>query len=63
MSDKPYLDFSDIMARYQVGKSNALVIIRSIRTCCGGGKLPKGKVLPSELEYWESLPIKKEVRI
>lgn len=53
----------DIMERYGCGVNRAKTIIRSVRACCGGGKLPKGKILASELAYWESKPIKKEVRI
>ena len=57
------MDFRDIKPRYRCGETRARAIVRSIRACCGGGKLPRGKVLASELAYWESLPIKEEVRI
>lgn len=57
------LTYRDIMNRYCCGINRAKTIICSVRACCGGGKLPKGKILASELAYWESLPIKKEVRI
>ena len=61
--DKAYLDTQDIMKRYDVGVSTAQGIIRSIRSMCGGGKLGKGKVLPSEVEYWESEVDKRRVRL
>lgn len=57
------LTYENIMERYCCGINRAKTIIRSVRACCGGGKLPQGKILASELAYWESLPIKKEVRI
>ena len=49
------LTYPDIMARYGVGIGKARCIIRGIRAVCGGGKLGEGKVLPSEVLYWESL--------
>ena len=57
------LNYEDIMRRYAVGRTRALEIIRGIRSVCGGGKLGSGKVLPSEVLYWESLIIKKNVRL
>lgn len=57
------LDYKDIMRRYAVGEAKAYDIIRGIRSVCGGGKLGPGKVLPSEVFYWESLIEKKKVRI
>lgn len=57
------LTYENIMERYCCGINRAKTIIRSVRSCCGNGKLPRGKILASELAYWESLPIKKEVRI
>lgn len=57
------LTFRDIMARYGCGESSARNIIRSIRAACGGGLLPRGKVLASELHYWESNPKKEQVRL
>lgn len=57
------LTYKDIMARYGCGVSSARKIVKSIRSVCGNGKLPRGKVLQSELEYWESMPIKERVRI
>lgn len=48
-----YYDKYDIMSRYDVCEANAIAIIRSIRHYNGGGKLPKGKILPSELNAWE----------
>lgn len=57
------LDYKDIQARYGVGITNAREIIRGIRSVCGGGKLPTGKVLPSEVKYWESLVDKRTVRL
>ncbi|MBE6547953.1 MAG: hypothetical protein E7667_03620 [Ruminococcaceae bacterium] len=49
------LTCADIMKRYCVGQAKAYQIIRAIRSVCGGGKLGQGKVLPSEVRYWESL--------
>lgn len=57
------LTFVDIMVRYGCKETAARNIIRSIRAACGGGKLPRGKVLISELEYWENTPIKKQMRV
>lgn len=57
------LDYKDIQARYGVGNTNAREIIRGIKSVCGGGKLPAGKVLPSEVAYWESLVDKRTVRM
>lgn len=57
------LDYKDIQARYGVGVTNAREIIRGIRSVCGGGKLPTGKVLPSEVKYWEGLVDKRTVRL
>ncbi|MEE1048043.1 MAG: hypothetical protein U0M60_11540 [Clostridia bacterium] len=57
------LDYKDIQARYGVGITNAREIIRGIRSVCGGGKLPAGKVLPSEVKYWEGLVDKRTVRL
>lgn len=54
--------YVDIMQRYGVGVNKAYAIIRSIRAACGGGKLGSGKVLPAEVEYWESDVNKKVVR-
>lgn len=49
-----WLDVEGISARYGVGKSSAYNIIVAIREACGGGKLPTGKVLMSEVLCWES---------
>lgn len=57
------LDYKDIQTRYGVGVTNAREIIRGIRSVCGGGKLPAGKVLPSEVKYWEGLVDKRTVRL
>ena len=57
------LDYKDIQSRYGVGSTNAREIIRGIKSVCGGGKLPAGKVLPSEVKYWESLVDKRTVRM
>ena len=51
--DKPYLDKFDIMKRYEVGINQAMSLIRAIRAFNGGGVLSKGKVLVSEVTYWE----------
>lgn len=60
---KVALDYKDIMARYGVCVSKAREIIRGIRSVCGGGKLGAGKVLPSEVVYWESLVDNRRVRL
>lgn len=57
------LTYKDIMARYGVGVSKARNIIRGVRSVCGGGKLGEGKVLPSEVRYWESLVETRRVRL
>jgi hypothetical protein len=57
------LDYKDIQARYGVGVVKAREIIRGIRSVCGGGKLGEGKVLPSEVIYWESLVDTRRVRL
>jgi len=57
------LTYKDVMERYGVGIGKAREIIRGIRSVCGGGKLGEGKVLPSEVLYWESLVVKKTVRL
>lgn len=56
MSDnrKAYLDKFDISRRYDVSLNVALGIVRAIRFFNGGGALPRGKILPRELENWES---------
>ena len=57
------LTYPDIMTRYGVGENRARGIIRGIRSVCGGGKLGAGKVLPSEVAYWESLVDTRKVRL
>lgn len=57
------LDCQDIMERYGVGTNKAREIIRGIRSVCGGGKLGEGRVLPSEVLYWESLVDARKVRL
>ena len=57
------LTYPDIMERYGVGVGKARSIIRGIRSVCGGGKLGEGKVLPSEVLYWESLVSTRKVRL
>lgn len=54
---KTYLTVEDVAARYDVGKTKAGEIMRAVRHCCNGGKLDHdGRILLSELEYWESIP-------
>lgn len=53
----------DIQQRYGVGETQAREIIRGIRSVCGGGKLGVGKVLPSEVIYWENLVDARRVRL
>ena len=60
---KAYMDVNDIMARYACGLNKARGIIRSIRSVCGGGRLGCGKVLPSEVAYWEGTVDERKVRI
>ena len=57
------LTYKDIMVRYGVQETKARAILRAIRSVCGGGKLGQGRVLPSEVVYWESLVVKKTVRL
>lgn len=57
------LTYEDMKVRYGVGTNKARDIIRGIRRICGGGKLGEGKVLPSEVRYWESLVDKRTVRL
>ena len=57
------LTYKDIMVRYGVQETKARAILRGIRSVCGGGKLGQGRVLPSEVVYWESLVVKKTVRL
>lgn len=59
---KYFYDKFDIMQMYDCSETIALGYIRAIRETCGGGKLAKGKVLPSELEYWQTLIPVKEVK-
>lgn len=56
---KPYLDAKDIKDRYNVGINKAYEIIRCVHRVCGS-KLGPGKVLPSELAYWERRTISEE---
>ena len=60
---KAYMDVNDIMRRYACGMNKARGIIRSIRSVCGGGRLGCGKVLPSEVAYWEEQVDKRQVRL
>lgn len=53
-TNKAYIDKYDIMKRYNVSSNIALGIIRAVRFFNGGGALPRGKILPRELENWES---------
>ena len=57
------LTYKDIMVRYGVQETKARAILRAIRSVCGGGKLGQGRVLPSEVVYWESLIDKRMVRL
>lgn len=51
--EKAYFDAQDIATRYACGLNKAYSIIRAIRDFNGGGALSPGKVLASELKYWE----------
>lgn len=51
---RAYLDKYDIMRRYDVGMNKALCIMRGIQEFNGGGALGKGRILRTELEYWEA---------
>lgn len=57
------LTYKDIMVRYGVQETKARAILRGIRSVCGGGKLGQGRVLPSEVLYWESLLDARKVRL
>lgn len=57
------LTYKDIMVRYGVQETKARAILRAIRSVCGGGKLGQGRVLPSEVVYWESLVDARKVRL
>ncbi len=57
------LTYEDIMVRYGVKETKARAILRAIRSVCGGGKLGEGRVLPSEVIYWESLVDARKVRL
>ena len=47
----------EIMKRYEVSKGKAYAIIKAIRHRCNGGLLQiEGKVLNSEVRYWEDNP-------
>jgi len=61
MNEKAYLDKSDIMNRYDCGINKAKSIIKSIKEA-SGGVLGKGKVLPSEIEYWERKIIERKMK-
>lgn len=60
MYEKISIGVKEIKARYGVGTQTAYKIIREIRNYNGGGVLPKGLVLPFELEKWEHKNEKKE---
>ena len=51
---KAYMDYTDIMKRYDIGETKARRIIRTIQALNDGGMLPVGKVSPSEVELWEN---------
>ena len=51
--EKAFLCAQDIAERYACGICRAYSIIRAIRDFNDGGALPIGKVLLSEVEYWE----------
>ena len=57
------LTYKEIQERYGVGIGKAREIIRGVRSVCGGGKLGEGRVLPSEVLYWESLVDARTVRL
>lgn len=50
---KAYLTTQDVAQRYGVCLKKAQEIIRGCEYLNGGLLLGKGKVLPSELKYWE----------
>lgn len=50
---KAFLTAADVSKRYQIGRDAAYAIIKSVKEFCGGGALPKGKILPAEIEAWE----------
>lgn len=50
---KSYVDKFDIMQRYGVGQEKAKSIMRAIKDFNSGGVLGKGRLLVSEVTYWE----------
>ena len=48
------MDYTDIMKRYDIGETKARRIIHTIQELNDGGLLPVGKVLLSEVEFWEN---------
>ena len=57
--EKAFLTAKDIQERYACGVNKAVQIISAVRQFCGGGSLPKGKILPSELRAWEERSVGK----
>lgn len=54
--EKTYYSIEDIMARYDCSRPVAEKYVREAKalSCAPGGKLGKGKLLPSELTLWEN---------
>lgn len=56
--EKVFYDHNDVAQRYGCGRTQSYYIIRSIKEVNSGsprgGALGPGKVLASELEYWEA---------
>lgn len=46
-------DVSKIMKRYDVGLNSAYKIMRNIETVNGGLTIGKGRILQSEIDYYE----------
>lgn len=52
-TDKAYITVQDLMDRFGVCVAVARRFMREIKALSGGGRLSKGKCLPSELAKWE----------
>lgn len=62
--EKPYYSIEDIMARYDCSRPVAEKYVREAKALSGtpGGKIGKGKLLPSELALWENYLNGQDVR-
>lgn len=51
-TNKIWLGVEEIKELFSCGSSSAYAIIREIKAANGGGKLGRGKILRTELDYW-----------